>query len=242
MLKLHFYDKLTATENAMKRQNMKCRASFIAIVIVCLVMSSSVSAQQEDTVPQAAAEGSWGATILHARLLNILPNLGKPDDCRWLVMWVALSHASGTPSNKIPVDKIIVIDDKSEKYVAMGIDCELPIGDLPAFVIFSNMKHQGTLGRYQGRGVWTDIYINSEGGQYSCPACFYEGKPKKFILYVDKGQKAGEVAVCIQKEETLKKKAPVNLVLLFMVMRQANSFNLQIGDGPNVPVSLSGNP
>jgi hypothetical protein len=211
---------------------MNRKTRFVAIASIFFVMLSGAKAHEQETSSQRP-EGV--VKILEATHSNSLEHIGKPDDWRWLIIWVELQP----PANRsLFASDIIVIDDAGQKYQAAAMDCEVPKGDTPRFIVFSDLQGRGPIPPSKKRGFWSPMFFTSKEDRKTITGrglgCFFDRDPNKFILAVKKDDKDKEKAAEI--EFGLKLKSNPKLVLLFMVMAKANSFDLQIGDGPKIPV------
>ncbi|HXG64829.1 MAG TPA: hypothetical protein VNO70_06955 [Blastocatellia bacterium] len=213
---------------------MNRKTRFIAIASIFFVMLSGAKAQQQETKSQPP-EGA--VKILEATRANSLEHIGKPDDWGWLVVWVELQPPE---KRSLLVSDIIAIDDAGQKYQAAAMDCEVPKGDTPRFIVFSDLQGRGPIPSSKKRGFWSPMIFTSKEDPKIVSGrglgCFFDRDPKKFILAVKKDDTDKEKAAEIQFG--LKLKNNPKLVFLFMVMAKANSFDLQIGDGPRIPVPL----
>jgi hypothetical protein len=120
------------------------------------------------------------------------------------------------------------------------MDCEVPKGDPPRFIVFSDLQGRGPIPSSKKRGFWSPMIFTSKEEPKTVTGrglgCFFDRDPNKFILAVKKDDKEKQKGAEI--EFGLKLKNNAKLVLLFMVMAKSNSFDLQVGDGPKIPVRL----
>lgn len=212
---------------------MNKKTRFIAFASLFLGMLSTAKPQQEIKTPPS--EGP--VKILEATQTNRLEHIGKPDDWKWLIVWVELQPPE---TRSLLVSDILILDEAGQKYQAAAMDCEVPKGEVPSFIVFSDMQGRGPTPSSKKRGFWSPMLFTSKEDRKTVVGsglgCFFERDPNKLILTIRKDYKDKEKAAEIGFGEKLK--SVPRVVFLFMVMANGKSFDLQIGGRPSIPVPL----
>jgi len=217
---------------------MKRNVIMLLLGSLALITSVSPVTSTQDPVKPLAPGTSWAVKVLDAELTDSLEHIDTPADWRWLIIRVEFALQKGTPA--VPVSRITLNDENGEKYGAFAMDCEVPVGMKPDFIEFSNLKGRGPRPRsLRSRGGWGDIR-SRDGTPVPALYCGYEGFFKKGILILSRDEKTSEATIAFQ-EFAIKRKF-ARTAFAYMVMAEAASFELQVGDGPRIPIPFTGKP